>query len=270
MTGSQDLEEDGRSASPDEVLVVGDIQGDSERLIEGLRPYPDTDFATIFLGDFFQGGRPGFGGGAKAARIAARRGHSQAVMGNHDLMALGVLDRMRTVPGASVGAWEQAPRSALVDVWLSRRGDWADIWALFGDDRLAAWVRNLPVILRLSDGTIVQHCDDDRYLELGDTVEEINSAATELLAAGGIRGLMPYLVGRHAFDDEARLDRYLARLSGTRLVHGHTHHSQPIPKSGFGGKVYCFDGMFSRYWVRSATEAPAGPIAATIGLLPRL
>src|SRR5258707_5415846 len=38
------------------LLIVGDIQGDAERLELALAPYPEDEVDTVFLGDFFQGG----------------------------------------------------------------------------------------------------------------------------------------------------------------------------------------------------------------------
>jgi hypothetical protein len=36
-----------------------------------------------------------------------------------------------------------------------------------------------------------------------------------------------------------------------------------------GGRIWSFDGCFSRYWARGADES-AGPVEATVGLLPEL
>ncbi|HWW09112.1 MAG TPA: metallophosphoesterase family protein, partial [Candidatus Acidoferrales bacterium] len=78
-------------------LIVGDVQGDIERLEEALEAFPQDEVETIFLGDFFQGGEPGAAGGAAAARLARRRRNSRAVLGNHDLFLLVVLERQRGV-----------------------------------------------------------------------------------------------------------------------------------------------------------------------------
>ncbi|MBV9475431.1 MAG: hypothetical protein JO315_05125, partial [Acidobacteria bacterium] len=47
------------------------------------------------------------------------------------------------------------------DVWLSRRGDWADLQAVADDPGLESWLRGLPLMLMLADGTLAQHTDDD-------------------------------------------------------------------------------------------------------------
>ena len=250
------------------VLIVGDIQGDYERLLEALEPYPDAEYETIFLGDFFQGGRLGAGGGAEAARIAMRRANSRAVLGNHDLFLLAMLEQRRD---------PQAPRwmagdgmTSMEAIWLSRRGDWADLEAVGEDEELERWLRTRPLMLLLEDRTLVQHTDDDRYAELGGSVDEVNAAACDLLAQpGGVLPVLRHTIGRRAFDDHRRLHGYLRHFGAARVVHGHTPHFEETPHVRHDGRVIGFDGRFSRYWGRSEEEVN-GPITATVGLLPPL
>ena len=249
------------------ILIVGDVQGDAERLAAALEPWPEDDVDTIFLGDFFQGGPPGEAGGAAAARIARGRRNSRSILGNHDLMLLCVLEEVRTgwTPGP-VQAW--GPRS-LAEVWLWRRGDWADLRAVADDPGLERWLRRLPLMISLPDGTLVQHCDDDAYLRLGDTVEEINERAAALL--GEPRGTWDVFwvtVGRRAFDDPGRLHRHLVHFGATRVVHGHTPHRGDHPAVSHGGRIISFDGCFSRFW--DADGSGVGPVEATVALLPDL
>ncbi len=250
------------------LLVVGDVQGDSERLDTALRPYPEADVDTVFLGDFFQGGPPGEGGGARAARIARSRRNARAVLGNHDLMLLCVLEEVRT--GWTPPQVADFGRSSLAEVWLWRRGDWADLHAVDADPDLEAWLRSLPLMLRLDDGTLVQHCDDDAYARLGDDVDAVNAAArARLQQPRGAWEVFWYTVGRRTFRDEARLDRHLRHFDAARVVHGHTPHHGDLPVALHGGKVWSFDGKFSRYWARHGDDS-AGPIEATVNLLPDL
>jgi Calcineurin-like phosphoesterase len=252
------------SARP--LLVVGDVQGDVERLREALAPYPEDEVDTIFLGDFFQGGEPGAGGGAAAATVARHRRNSRAVLGNHDLFLLVVLERSRGVAGAL--EWRSRDGGSIEDVWLSRRGDWADLRGVADDGELEAWLRGLPFMLLLDDGTLVQHTDDDRYAELGVSVGEVNARVREWLATpGGVLSALRYTIGRHAFDDEDRLAAYLRHFGARRLVHGHTPHSGVAPVALHGGRVVSFDGRFSRYWSRGSGD-DSGPIGATVALLP--
>jgi Calcineurin-like phosphoesterase len=247
------------------VLIVGDVQGDVERLVEALAPYDEDVVDTVFLGDFFQGGAPGAGGGAAAARLAQRRRNSQAVLGNHDLFLLAIMERARGEE--EILRWTARDGGSIEDVWLSRRGDWEDLRAVQRDPSLEMWLRSLPLVLMLRDGTLVQHTDDDRYAEIGDSVEAVNARAREwLLTPGGVLRALRLTIGRHAFEDEPRLESYLRHFGARRLVHGHTPHWDEAPRARHGGKVIGFDGRFSRYW--SGVSDDWGPVTATVALLP--
>ena len=250
------------------LLIVGDVQGDVERLHEALQPYPEDEVDTVFLGDFFQGGRPGHGGGAAAARLARSRRNSRAILGNHDLFLLCVLEEDRS--GRTPEVVRTWGREKLSEIWLWRRGDWADLHEVAGDADLEAWLRSLPLMLRLPDGTLVQHCDDDAYARLGDHVDAVNARAAEMLAHdGGAFEVFWHTVGRRAFDDDPhRLDRHLQRFGAVRLVHGHTPHRHPLPRSLHDGRIWSFDGCFSRFWDEQGEGF--GPVEATVGLLPPL
>jgi hypothetical protein len=250
------------------VLVVGDVQGDHERLASALAAFPEDGVETIFLGDFFTGGRPGEGGGHRAARMAMLRRHSRAILGNHDLLVMALLeerrhggDRLRARDG-----------ELLETIWRRRRGDPADLEGLAMDVELERWLRGLPVMLLLDDGTLVQHADDDEgYAGLGETVEAANRRAAALLAEepGGVVRLLRHLIGRGALDDPERLEAHLRRYGARRVVHGHTPHWGEGPDIRDGGRVIGFDGRFSRFWGRAPGEE-AGPIGATVALLPPL
>ena len=139
-----------------------------------------------------------------------------------------------------------------------------------GDADLEAWLRGLPLMLRLPDGTLVQHCDDDAYARLGRTVDEVNAAARDMLARPlGAWEVFWYTVGRRTFRDEARLQSHLDHFGAVRVVHGHTPHHNDRPTPQHDGRVWSFDGCFSRYWAGDGGES-AGPVEATVGLLPAL
>lgn len=255
--------EDGRP-----LLIVGDVQGDSERLEQALGPYPPDAVTTVFLGDFFQGGVANGAGGAACAKLARERPHSHCVMGNHELFILCVLEELQS---RHVLLPNRSSSTHLIRVWQERRGDWADLECLATEGELEQWVRELPLVWKAPDGTLAQHCDDVAYAQLGGSVDEINERARDMLkTAGGARALMPYVVGRGGLKDRSAVESYLQALGGSRIVHGHTSHRGLVPTSSHDGLVWNFDGMFSRYWVRLPSEAPAGPIAATVGLLPVL
>ncbi len=244
------------------------MQGDDERLAEALAEYPEDEVDTVFLGDFFQGGRRGAGGGAAAAQRARSRRNSVVVLGNHDVFILAVLEARRgAIPVETFATYN--PQD-IEDYWLDRRGDPADLSALMTDPGLEAWLRGLPLMAMLGDGTLAQHTDHDAYLAFGDSVDAINArAATEMANPAGLFTVFERVVGRRAFDDAARLDAYLKVLGARRVIHGHTPHWQDAPLARHGGRVIGYDGSFSRFWARG-DEKRSGPITATVALLPPL
>ena len=249
-------------------LIVGDVQGDVDRLREALQPFPEDQVDTVFLGDFFQGGEPGAGGGAAAAKLAMERRNARSVLGNHDLFLLVMVERSRGPD--QLGAWRTRDGLSIEDLWLSRRGDWADLDAVASDAELEAWLRALPFLVEIDDGTLAQHTDDDRYAEIGASVAEVNAAVRAWLATrGGAFQSLRYTIGRHGFDDPARLQRYLEHFGVRRVVHGHTPHWDEAPIAFHGGLAVGYDGRFSRFWGRAEGEEP-GPIGATVALLPPL
>jgi hypothetical protein len=247
------------------VLIVGDVQGDHERLAAALAAYPEEEVETIFLGDFFTGGRPGDAGGHRAARTAMERRRSRALLGNHDLLVMALVEERRW-GGERLRARDG---ELLETIWRRRRGDPADLEGLAGDAQLEAWLRALPLMLLLEDGTLVQHTDDDGYAGLGESVETVNTAAAELLRRqpGGVVHVLRHVIGRRAFDETPRLEAHLRRFGARRVIHGHTPHWKSSPDVRKGGRVIGFDGRFSRYWGRAPGEE-AGPVGATVALLP--
>ena len=255
-------------STPRPLLIVGDVQGDAERLAAALEPYPEDEVDTVFLGDFFQGGPPGKGGGAAAARMARVRRNARSVLGNHDLMLLCVLEEVRS--GTTPAAVRQFGKRSLAEVWLWRRGDWEDLRQVDEDSDLEAWLRALPLMLLHDDGTLVQHCDDDAYMRLGRSVDEVNAAARDMLARpGGAWEVFWYTVGRRSFHDAGRLQRHLDHFGAARMVHGHTPHHRDHATPQHDGRIWSFDGCFSRYWAQDGGDT-AGPIEATVALLPPL
>ncbi|HET9051690.1 MAG TPA: metallophosphoesterase family protein, partial [Candidatus Dormibacteraeota bacterium] len=232
---------------PRPLLVVGDVQGDAERLEEALADYPEDDVDTVFLGDFFQGGRPGQAGGARSARIARGRANSVSIVGNHDLFLLAVLEEARD--GYTPQAIRDRGDATLADVWLLRRGDRADLEQVASDPDLEAWLRSLPLVLLLDDGTLVQHADDDGYARLGPDVDTVNAWARSRLAEPrGAWEVWRHTIGRRAFDDVERLEAHLRHFGARRIVHGHTPHHGDRPRAQHEGRVWNFDGCFSRFW----------------------
>ena len=229
------------------VLIVGDAHGDLERLFAALKPYPADRWHTIFLGDLVDYGMFGVG----CLRFARDRKNSDVLLGNHEVAMLGALRN-----------------SALVGFYLSIGGQQHDLEELRKDEPLQAWMQARPLLLKLADGTLVQHCGNDDYRmlldkEYSDAVGTINTHGRLVLEAGDTHLLWDVMSGKGIFASQPeRLDRWLELTGSRRVVFGHTPHHEPRPARYHGGKAINFDGGLSRVHYRR----PA-PLAASVGPL---
>jgi hypothetical protein len=235
------------------ILIVGDVHGDLERLFAALKPYPAAEYRTIFLGDLVDGGPFGVG----ALRFARDRPNSEVLLGNHEVLML----------------WTLRDRSRL-SFWVGNGGELHDLKELEGDPELQAWMRERPALLKLEDGTLVQHSDNDLYGKLlvpaaADPVQAINQEVRRLLAAGQESTLWdtlsPGLVFRQS---RSRLERWLETMGARRLVHGHKPHTAARPDVYHDGLAVDFDGGLgrygkSRYRKQSPLQASVAPLDLT-------
>jgi hypothetical protein len=234
------------------VLIVGDVHGDLERLFQALRPYPADEWHTVFVGDLVDHGMFGVG----ALRYARDRGNTTVLIGNHEVAMLWAL---------------RDP--ARIGFWMSIGGQEHDLAELRSDAALQAWLRERPVLLRLHDGTLVQHCGHDGYARwmepnAGDAVDTIVSRARDLLMHGGEVELWDVLSARNIFDQQPeRLQRWLEATNSRRVVFGHTPHNGRTPAIYHGGKAINVDGVFSR---SHAKYRRVSPIAASVVTLDAL
>jgi len=223
------------------VLIVGDVHGDIERLFVALKPYPATEWRTIFLGDLVDYGMFGVG----ALRYARDRLNSEVLLGNHEVAMLWALRDPTRI------GW-----------WLSIGGQLHDLDELRKDEGLQEWVRLRPALLRLRDGTLAQHCGSDIYQDLArdadkDQVEVINSIVTEQLKGGFERSLWDMLSSPNVFETQpTRLEHYLRRMDGRRVVFGHKPHRRSRPTVYHDGKAVNFDGGLSRSHRLHQRDAP--------------
>ena len=155
--------------------------------------------------------------------------------------------------------------------WINIGGQAHDLEELRKDEPLQRWVRSRPALRKLQDGTVVQHCGNDSYLELRNDIEAINATVAGHLDSGSERLLWDLLSSPNVFESEpVRLERYLDELHGTRVVFGHKPHGLPTPGRYHGGKAVNFDGGLSRahrlYRRRAPAAASVGPLdQATAG-----
>jgi Calcineurin-like phosphoesterase len=231
------------------VLIVGDVHGDLERLFEALKPYPPEDWHTIFLGDLVDYGMFGTG----ALRYARDRSNSTVLLGNHEVAMLWAL-RDPTRSG-----W-----------WMSIGGQRHDLDELARDAPLQEWMRERPALVRLADGTLVQHCGSDAYALLieasdADPVSAINTRVLDLLLDEGEATLWDAMSGRNIFQSQPeRLDRWLELTGSRRVVFGHSPHGGRAPQAYHGGKAINFDGGLSRSIRGFRRPAPTGATVAPL------
>jgi hypothetical protein len=231
------------------ILVAGDIHGDLERLFEALKPYPADRWRTIFLGDLVDYGLFGVG----ALRYARDRPNTTVLLGNHEVAMLWALREPERI------GW-----------WIGIGGQRHDLDELARDVELQSWLLARPAMLRLPDGTLVQHCGGDSYGNLvapdePDIVAAVNGRVRDLLTDGGESTLWDELSGRNVFHMQPeRLERWLERTGSRRVVFGHNPHGGSQPQSYHGGKALNFDGAFSRGHRLFRRQSPAGASIAPL------
>jgi Calcineurin-like phosphoesterase len=231
------------------VLIVGDVHGDLERLFSALKPYPADEWRTFFLGDLVDYGVFGVG----ALRYARDRPNSEVLLGNHEVALLWALRE-----------------PARIGYWISVGGQRHDLDELVRDEPLQCWLRDRPALLRLSDGTLLQHCGHDGYRALldgseVDPVQAINARARELLTTGGEARLWDLMSGRNVFDaNPYRLQSWLDLMHARRVVFGHTPHIGQRPETYHGGRALNYDGGLGGTGQRRRRS----PLAATVAPLP--
>ena len=229
------------------VLIVGDVHGDLERLFAALKPYPAADWHTIFLGDLVDYGMFGVG----ALRFARDRPNTDVLLGNHEVAMLWAL---------------RDPSRA--GFWIGIGGQEHDLQELRRDEPLQGWLSTRPLLIRLPDGTLVQHCGNDSYLEIGggESVDAVNRRGRELLEGGGEGAAWDLLSRPNVFETQLpRLDRYLELMRCRRVVFGHKPHRGATPGRYHGGRAINFDGGLSRAHRIVQRGAPVGASVGPLG-----
>lgn len=231
------------------VLIVGDVHGDLERLFTALKRYPAERWRTIFLGDLVDYGNFGVG----ALRYARDRANSTVLLGNHEV--------------AMMWALRDPTR---IGYWVSIGGQRHDLDELSNDYGLQAWLQARPALIKLEDGTLIQHCGHDGYARwlpedaTSDPVASINAKVHELLIDGDEALLWDVMSAKNVFESQPlRLENWLQATNSRRVVFGHTPHGAKKPAVFHEGRAINFDGGFSRGHRRFG----ASPVAASVSPL---
>lgn len=212
------------------VFAVSDVHGYVDKLTGTLRAaglvddgddWCGDDARLWFLGDYFDRGPDGIAVVELVRKLQRQSdGAVNALVGNHEVLALG----MHLFGGTEVPHNGMLPRT-FERSWLLNGGRDADQERL-GDDHVE-WLRGLPVMAIDADH-LLMHSDTTEYLGWGDTVEQINIRAAELLASDDISTwweIWRLMTSRYAFrgrSGAANATHLLSRLGGSRIVHGHS------------------------------------------------
>lgn len=213
-------------------FIVGDIHGHREEALAALHAEGIVDDehrwsageSTLwFLGDFVDRGPDGVGVIEDVMRLATEAeqdgGTVRALLGNHEILALGVHRFGDEELTSGMG-----PRS-FVRSWRLNGGVLAD------QERLSAahidWLCELPA-LAVVDEHLLMHSDTIEYLSWGDSLDEINTAVREVLTGHDIDAWWECwrrLTTRSAFRGPRGAQiasGLLDLLGGERIVHGHS------------------------------------------------
>jgi hypothetical protein len=242
--------------------AVSDVHGHIEELVAALRradlldahlAWSGGQARLSFLGDYVDRGPQGLAVIDLVRRLQAEAGAAggrvDALIGNHEILALGM---------HRFGA-QQVPS----DSWRQR--SFARSWALNGGrlhdqqglrDEQIAWLSALDSVL-LAGPDLLLHSDTTEYLRWGNTTEQINDAVRNVLAGGDLEAWWQCwvrLTARYGFaglEGEQVASGLLDLLGGERIVHGHSVVAAFIgasprevtgPLSYAGGRVLAIDG----------------------------
>lgn len=242
--------------------VVSDLHGHAELLVVSLEQAGLVDAGgawcggqarLTFLGDYFDRGPDGIGVVDLIRRLAEEAaetgGRVDALIGNHEILALG-MSRF----GDEHVRSELWSRSSFARSWTLNGGQVRDQERLTSEH--IAWLSGLDVIA-LDGPNLLQHSDTTEYLRWGNTIERINNAVRDVLASDNLEQwweCWARLTTRYAFasvDGAQVAADMLSQLGGERIIHGHTFISTLVgresseitgPLSYAGGRALAIDG----------------------------
>ena len=242
--------------------VVSDIHGHVEPLVGALQHVKLLDSGGAWcggrarltvLGDFFDRGPDGIAVVDLLRRLQDEAGMAggqvEALLGNHEILALGMHRFGDQLVPSPFGAHRSFARS-----WTLNGGRVGDQERL--TDRHIAWLSGLDAVV-LAGRDLLVHSDTTEYLRWGDTVEQINDAVRHVLAGDDLGQWWECwvrLTARYVFadfDGERLAMGVLDQLGGERIVHGHSiiatltgQDSGEVtgPLSYAGGRALAIDG----------------------------
>jgi hypothetical protein len=241
--------------------VVGDVHGHLDELLAALADAGLIDDEASwsggedhlwFLGDFVDRGPDGIGVIDLVMRLAEEAadagGQVQALLGNHEILLLGMHRFGDTEVPSDFG-----PRS-FARSWEMNGGQTTDQEAV--TDEHIDWLITRPAVELVGDH-LLMHSDTLEYLVWGGDIEEINENIQDVLESDDIVEwweVWRRLTTRHAFRGPNGADvatRLLTVLGGEMVVHGHSVIADQLgiapsmvdsPYEYAGGKALGVDG----------------------------
>jgi Calcineurin-like phosphoesterase len=242
-------------------FVVGDVHGHLDELLAALAEADLVDEEATwcggdthlwFLGDFVDRGPDGIGVIDLVMRLSeeaeAAGGQVQALLGNHEILLLGMHRFGDTEVPSDFG-----PRS-FARSWEMNGGQPTDQEAV--TDEHIEWLTSRPAV-ELVGTHLLMHSDTLEYLVWGSDIEEINENIQDVLDSDDLVEwweVWRRLTTRHAFRGPNGADvaaQLLTVLGGEQVVHGHSVIADQLgiapamvdsPYEYAGGKALGVDG----------------------------
>jgi Calcineurin-like phosphoesterase len=233
-------------AQSNRTFVVSDPHGhrheleaalQAQGLLDGRGDWSAGETTLWFLGDFFDRGPDGVGVVELVMRLqhqaADSGGHVGAVLGNHEVLALGMY-RFGEIRAAAVSA-----ETRQVQMMWYQNGGLVEDQLRLSDDHLN-WLHSLPA-MALHGDRLLLHSDTLLYLTYGDSVEAINTALRSTLSAGLEDWWEAWSRLTHRYDfvnaGAPAVRQLTDRLGGAGVVHGHSFvadltHKEPYQVTG--------------------------------------
>lgn len=221
------------SARAARAYAVSDVHGHPAELIAALHrvglvdgdgSWAGADTRLWFLGDYVDRGSDGIGVVDLVMRLqhesASTGGHVGALLGNHEVLALGMHEfgdqQVRSPDGRTF---------SFAESWLVNGGRVQDQEGL--TEAHLQWLRALPATAREGD-QLLMHSDTLAYLDWGATIDAINGQLSTILHSDDLVSTWhcwEQMTSRFAFrghDGPAAAANVLGALGGKQIVHGHS------------------------------------------------